>query len=350
MNKTHPITPDLEALSAEQNLGRTILFETVYGSKLYGCDIEGSDHDIRGVYMPGLYDFLREVKEEVAALEPKADLGFSDDIMYFPAGMFVDQVIRMKSNATEIFFAAIQARASGAEIHPAMNLILDARHDLIIADYAGFVGHARQRAAKYIEGDDSNDMTLQGNKHVLACLQEAAGASLEAPALRIMDVDGLAEKIAEHPAVSRGTNKGGDPVFWINTRQLSENTRIAEALTMTDARLERFRTKLLDAEPKVMFKDLCTSLRMMETAAELMETGHIGFPLPRAEYYRDIRLGKIAREEILAQIDAAQDRAEATVTQGRSPLRAKYTEADHVVVRNKVVAQVRYVALKSLSL
>jgi predicted nucleotidyltransferase len=342
--------PDLDALHAHRNHGRTIIFETVYGSKLYGCDIEGSDHDIRGVYLPGLYDFLREVKEEPAALDPDQNLGESDDIVYFPVGMFVDQVIRMKSNATEIFFAAMQAREDGHATHPVMNLILDRAADLISADYAGFVGHARQRAAKYIEGDDENDMTLQGNKHVLACLKEAAAASLEAPALRIMDVDGLADKIAEHASISRGENKGGDPVLRVNTRQLPENTRIAEALRMTDARLERFRVKHLDADPDQMFKDLCTSLRMMETSAEIMETGRVRFPHTRGDYYRAIRHGRVDRKDILPQIDAAQEHAIAAVENGTTPLRPAYPEGEHVSVRNEIVAQVRYLALKGLTL
>ncbi len=349
MHQENIFTPDLTLLAQQHNRGRTILFETIYGSKLYGCDIEGSDHDIRGIYMPGLHDFLSETKEEPATLVPDSDLGESDDIVYFPVGMFIDQVIRMKSNATEIFFAALNARARGTKIHPVMEIILDRRDDLISADFVGFVGHARQRAAKYIEGDDANDMTLQGNKHTLTCLTQAAAASLEAPALRIMDVDGLADTIAEHDCISRGENKSGDPVLRINTRQLPENTRIAEAIRMTETRLQRFRLKKLDADPGEMFKDLCTSLRMMETAADLMETGDIAFPRPRAEHYRAIRHGKIERKDILVDIDAARSAPWQPWRMGARHC-VRLSRGNHVPVRNEIVAQVRYHALKSLSL
>jgi hypothetical protein len=350
MQMKHNPQIDLPALENSLNKGRTIIFETVYGSKLYGCDIEGSDHDIRGVYLPGLYDFLREVKEAPAALVPQSDLGESDDIAYFPSGMFIDQVIRMKVNCVEIFFAALQARRNGAQMHPAMNFILDAKDDLISADYAGFIGHARQRAARYIEGDDPKDATLQANKHVLNVLTEAAARSLEAPALRIMDVDGLVSALAEHPSISIGTNKVGQDVLFINSRQLAYNTRIAEAIQTTKQRLERFRHKTLDADPKQMFKELCTSLRMMETAAELMETGEISFPCPRAEHYLDIRHGRVDRKVILEEINVAQERAIASVESGRSPLRPAWTSGEHVPLRDEIVAKIRYIALKSLSL
>lgn len=348
MHSNTNIQNHLSTLKDLPNQGRTIIFETIYGSKLYGCDIEGSDHDIRGVYLPGLYDFLREVKEGPAVLAPKGNLGESDDISYFPVGMFVDQVIHMKSNCVEIFFAAMQARQNGVEMHPAMDLILDAKDDLISADYAGFIGHARQRAARYIEGDDVNDMTLQANKYALGVLEKAAALSLEAPAYRIMDVDGLIEQLTEHPAISTNTNKSDDRVVFINSRQLPYNTRIAEAIQVIKQRLERFRRKALDADPKQMFKDLCTSLRMMETAADLMETGEITFPRPRAAYYRDIRHGRVERKAILEQIDAAQERTIAAVKSGRCPLRPKWTEGDHVPVRDNIVASLRYIALKSL--
>ncbi len=348
MNRKFPI--DLAMLAELPNRGRTIIFETVYGSKLYGCDISSSDHDIRGVYLPGIYDFLREVKEEACTLTPDADLGESDDITYFPTGMFVDQVLRMKSNCTEVFFAALQARRNGCAMHPAMNLILDAKEDLVTADYAGFVGHARQRAAKYIEGDDPNDQTLQANKHARDLLKQAAGASLKAPALRIMDIPGLTEALVEYPSITSGINKGGEEVLFINTRQLALNSRLAVAIEVVEQRLERFARKKLDEDPEVMFKDLCTSLRMMETAAELMETGDLTFPLPRAEHYRDIRLGRVARETILDEIVAAQNRAVEAVESGRSPLRPAYTESDHVPVRDNIVAAVRYEALKALTL
>jgi predicted nucleotidyltransferase len=350
MNIQNQFDVDLQDLANTPNQGRTILFETVYGSKLYGCDVEGSDHDIRGIYMSSLYDFLREAKEEVAVLTPDADLGESDDIVYFPAGMFIDQVLRMKVNCVEIYFAALQARRNGAEMHPVMNMILDAKDEIISADHAGFIGHARQRAAKYIEGDDPADMTLQANRHALKCLQEAAKSSLDAPAKQICDMPDLIERMQEHSSIKAGMNKAQDEVLFINARQLAFNTRIAEAIRVTEQRLERFTRKNLDADPKQIYKDLCTSLRMMETAAELMETGDISFPRPRAEYYREIRSGKVDRKAILEQIDTAQQRAVAIVESGKSPLRPAWLEGDHVPTRNNLVARVRLYALKQLSL
>lgn len=341
---------DPEKLALSHNKTRTILFETIYGSKLYGCDIEGSDHDIRGVYLPGIYDFLREVKEEAAVLAPQGDLGESDDILYFPAGLFIDQVIRMKVNCVEIFFAALQARRNGQEMHPAMKLLLDAKDDLISADYSGFVGHARQRAARYIEGDDPNDITLQANKYALALLEKAAAQNLEAPAYLIKDVDGLVEQLAEHSAISLDVNKGNNQTLFIGSRQLLLNTRLAEAIQVIKQRLQRFKRKDLNADPKEMFKNLYTSLRMMETAAELMETGNITFPCSRAEYYRDIRCGRVERTAILEQIQAAESRAIEAVQSGRTPLRPARKKSDCVPLRDSLVANVRYIALKSLNI
>lgn len=342
--------PDLKTMAEAHNKGRTIVFETVYGSELYGTTMPGSDVDIRGVYMPGLYDFLRETKEEPASLVPDAAFPETDDNLYFPVGLFIDQVIRMKVNAVEIFFAARQARRDGADLHPVMQTILDHEADLITADPAGFVGHARQRAAAYIEGDDPRDKTLQANKYALACLKEAANSSIEAPGFRICDVEGLAEKMEEHGSISRLVNDDGLPILMINQRQMQENERVGVALEVVSQRLERFRRKAFDAEPSKMFKDLSTSLRMMDTARNLMRDGEIFFPVPRAEHYKAIRRGEVDRLEILAEIDAAQVEATDLAENGGTPLPAKYASGEHVPPRDAIVAKLRFAALQSLSL
>lgn len=338
----------LSAITAARNKGRTILFETLYGSRLYGTEMPGSDIDIRGVYLPGLYDFLRETQPEVCSLDPDGDFPTTDDNMYFPVGTFIDQVIRMKVNAVEIFFAALQARREGASFHPAMEAILDHQGVLVSANPDGFIGHARQRAAAYIEKDDPHNKTLQANKHAQACLEAAAASSLEAPGQQICDIDGLVERISEHPAIERDKNSDGQDVLILHARQLPETERIAVALAVIEKRIQRFRRKAFDAAPEKMFKDLATSLRMMETVRDLMRDGEIRFPLPRATHYRSIRRGEISRTEILAEIDAAQAETADIVASGASPLRPKYEQNDYGEPRDALIAQIRYLALRDL--
>lgn len=340
--------PDIATLAALPRKGRTIIFETVYGSKLYGCDMEGSDHDIRGVYLPGLHDFLSEVTPKPEKMDPLSDPMGSDDILFFPIGEFIDQVIRMKINCVEIFFAALAEQRRGVALHPAMELILAHKDVLITSDADGFFGHARQRASSYIEGDDLLDSNLQANLAARAILEQHANHHPEGPATRIMDIPGLAEAIADHPSIKRIVNGRGEPVLMIGSRQLPENARLAEALRMVNDRIARYQSKNLDADPQVMFKDLCTALRMMETSAELMLTGEIAFPRPRAEHYRSIRRGEIAREAILADIDVAQSQALGAIESGVSPLLSRYEQGEHVPVRNALIAQLRFLALKAL--
>jgi len=274
--------PDIAALMSSHNQGRRIIFETVYGSKLYGCDMQGSDHDIRGVYAPGLADFLIESTERSCTLIPDDDLGQSDDIVYFPAAHFIDHVIRMKINAVEIFFAALQARAQGTTVHPIMGYILDRRNDLINADHAGFVGHARQRATIHIEGEDPDDKIPALNRAVLALIEKATNSSPAAPAMTIAEFPGLVDSLLGLDGITRFVNGNGENALGIHTRQLPENTYLAAAGKTIRDRLSRFSRKAPDADLATVFKDLCTALRMMETAADLMETGHIVFHVPEA--------------------------------------------------------------------
>lgn len=340
----------LTALRATHNMGRTIIFETVYGSRLYGCSTESSDNDIRGVFLPGLHDFLTDRHVVPQPLIPEANLGESDDIVHFPVGQFVTQVMRMKVNCVEIYFAALAQMRRGAEIHPAMRFLLDQKDRLIVSDPAGFVGHARQRASGYVDGEDRNDLTLQANRHALDELQHAAGQSAFNKAKRICDIDGLAEAIASHPLIDRDTSKAGDSVLLINARQLPENTRIGEAIITTEQRIARFMKKADTSDKTRMFKELYTALRMMETAVELMETGEISFPCRRAGFYAKVRAGEIAPEAILELIDAAQHRAVEIKESGNTPLPDPLPSDDYVVLRDEIVAELRYMALSGLEI
>ena len=346
-----PLDSDhLARLTAAPRQGRTIAFETLYGSHLYGTAMPGSDVDIRGVYLPGLADFLGTAAPEPAALAPQGDFPASDDILHFPVGLFVDQVIRMKVNCVEIFLAAEQAHTAGARLHPAMAPILEARADLLNADPAGFIGHARQRAGAYLGDDDPRDTTLQANIHAETCLREAAESAPGAAGRPIADIPGLAERLAAHPGITRTTNAAGVPVVMIHTRQTAETERVAVALEVVTRRLARFRKAPADQDPARKAKDLATALRMVESARDLMRDGTIRFPVPRAAHYRAIRRGEVADAHIIDDLDAAQDEAERIVATGASPLRAKFTNGAHAGVRDAVVAQAHLIALRGFDL
>lgn len=339
----------LETLAAQRNKGRTILFETVYGSKLYGCDLPHSDHDIRGVYMPGLYDLLKTSIGEPSMLTPDSDaVGTSDDTVYFPDDTFVCQVLGMKNNCVEIFFAAYNRWMNGERFHPAMELILSHKEQLITANASGFIGHARQRCARYIKGEDARDITMQANKLVLADLTALMDSNPEAGAWRLDEVDGLLDTLKQYERVEVAPNKSGVNVLHIHTRQADTNTRVAELARIITQRLERFNKTDDGVEDKQRFKDLSTSLRMLETCAQLMTTGGITFPIPTAERHRDIRKGAYEVTQIIDWINAAQDACE--TGEQNSPLAAPYTQGEQVPIRENIMAEVRLLTLKSLSL
>lgn len=339
----------LEKLAAKRNLGRTILFETVYGSKLYGCDLPGSDHDIRGVFMPGTYDMLRSSIGAPSALTPDSpDIGTSEDNVYFPDATFVSQVLGMKNNCVEIFFAAYNRHLAGERFHPAFELILEQKDALVTSNASGFIGHARQRCSPYIKGEDPRDITMQANKLVLEHLKKLMDENPEAGAWQIDEVDGLVDTLCEIERVEVAPNKQGEDMLYIHTRQANLNTRIAELAKVIEKRLERFNKTDEGISDKQRFKDLSTSLRMLETCAYLMEHGTITFPIPTAQKHRDIRKGAYEVEEIIDWIDAAQEAC--AHFEQNSPLREPYSQGDQLPILENLMAEVRLITLKNLDI
>jgi hypothetical protein len=338
----------IEQLRALHNKGRTILFETVYGSKLYGCALPTSDHDIRGVYAPGLYDLVRGFPSEAQPLTPDADLGASDDVLYYEDAMFVDQVMAMKNNCVEILFAAVQAARNGATLHPTMAYLVSRKDDMLSANASGFVGHARQRCAPYMGGNDPRDLTLQANLFAQATVQKAMASNPEAAAWRLGEVEGLLDTLTTQPRITLGPNKQGVTVLHIHTRQTDLTIPLAALAKTLDDRLARFQRTADGVSDREKFKELSTALRMLETAGDLMEHGTITYPIPTAQRHLAIRQGAYTVETIVDWINAAQDRIESV--EGRSPLRTFASADEQAAVKADITAELRLRAVRLMDL
>lgn len=340
--------PLLDTLRAQPAQGRTVLFATVYGSKLYGCDLPGSDHDIRGVYAPGLYDVLRGWRDEGAALPYDPALGASTDVLFYAVTDFVDQVLAMKNNCVEIFCAAEQAAADGTPLHPLMAYLSSRRDDLLTANPEAFVGHARQRCSPYVPGVDTRDTTMMSNIAALDLARAALASDPAAGAWRLSDVPGLLDALTALPRVSLAPNKQGVETLYIHTRQADLTTPLAAFAQTLEQRIARFQQRGEEVDDRTRFKDLSTALRMMESAAVLMETGRIAFPIPTADRHRAIRLGQHDVPTVLAWIDEAQTAVDAA--KAASVLRRPHKPDAEAALRADLLAEVRLRCLHALGL
>ena len=340
--------PLLDTLRAQPLQGRTVLFATVYGSKLYGCDLPGSDHDIRGVYAPGLHDVLSGWRDSAAALPYDPALGASTDVLFYEVADFVGQVLAMKNNCVEIFCAAEQSAADGAPLHPLMAYLSARRGDLLTANPEAFVGHARQRCSPYVPGIDPRDTTLMSNIAALELARAALASDPAAGAWRLADVPGLLDALTALPRVSIAPNKQGVEVLYIHTRQADLTTPLAAFATTLQQRVDRFQKRGDEVDDRTRFKDLSTALRMMESAAVLMETGRITFPVPTAERHRAIRLGQHDVPTILGWIDEAQTAVDSA--KAASALRSPLLPDEEAALRADLTAEVRLRCLHALGL
>lgn len=338
----------LTTLESLPNKGRTILFQTVYGSKLYGCDLPDSDHDIRGVYAPGLYDIVRGWNDEAAALAYDPALGDSTDVLFYALTTFVDQVFSMKNNCVEILCAAEQAQRAGAQMPALMAYVLSQRDTLLTANPQPFTGHARQRCAPYIQGIDPRDTTLVSTIAARDLARAVMARDPAAGAWRLQDVPDLLADLTALPRVSIVPNKKGLDVLFIHTRQADLTTPLATFALTLEQRVDRFQKRSEEATDRQRFKDLSTALRMMENVATLMRTGTIAFPIPTAERHRAIRQGAHSVPTILDWIDAAQ--ADIEDAQAHSVLRTPGLPDEEAKLRAATLAEVRIRALEALGM
>jgi predicted nucleotidyltransferase len=116
-----------------------IIVRTMYGSKLYGTDVIGSDTDIRGVAFPDLKKVLLGTSGKMSLLGEEPD----DDFLVFNLPYFVDLACQGQTIALEMLFA------EPLESSPTWDKLVERRGEFITKKMSAFLGYARTQAHKY---------------------------------------------------------------------------------------------------------------------------------------------------------------------------------------------------------
>lgn len=318
-----------------------ILYETVFGSRLYGCATPDSDVDIRGVYIPDPETILLGRKARAVALPVAApELPASDDVLHQPVADFISHIVSMRTNAVEILFAAAADAARGRALTPEMHRILEAAPDLLNADISAFIGHAAQRAGM----DFPDQIVLSGASRApadagLHALRATVAVLEQATDLgnpRLADSPELQARLTALDDITLAEGRDGAPHLRVAHRMFPFPLTRRQLATQLTSQIEGLRTKKAkEAEtrtPEKRAKDLYTALRMIEQAAELLETGRITFPSPNAETYLDIRTGALPATQAADLVAGAMERVARAKEAPALPEKAREGAADALLL------------------
>jgi hypothetical protein len=279
-----------------------------FGSHLYGTSTPMSDIDYKSVFVPSARDIvLQRVKSTIASKRPKGtgEKNYAGEIDEESHSLqrFLELASEGQTVALDVLFSP-----ESAMVRPPADEwreIIANRHRLLTKKAASFVSYVRTQSNKYgIKG--SRVATARGALALLTSAIEAHGttAKLELVAEEVATFVGAHEHTALLPIENPGT--GRMMVHWeVCGRKVPYSASIKNAHGVMQAMMNEYGKRALMAETQqgVDWKALSHAVRIGTQALELLESGHITFPLPNARHIIDIKTGKLKYQDVADEIE-----------------------------------------------
>lgn len=286
-----------------------------FGSHLYGTSTPQSDVDLKSVYVPDAEAILLQrvkgsITNQRAKNEGERNYAGEIDEESYSLQRFLGLAAEGQTVALDILFAPEWSMVGPLSLE--WREIMHNRKRLLTCKSAAFVGYCRQQANKYgIKG-----LRVAASRDALAILEHAiedfgTTAKLREIADRINVVVGK----NEHMSIDQITQVGGQVIDYWNVcgRKLQFTATIKHARDVVAGHVAEYGKRSIQAETQqgVDWKALSHAVRVGTQALELLRTGHVTFPLPNARHVMEVKLGRLAYQEVSAEIESLLDCVEA---------------------------------------
>jgi len=130
------------------DINEPLVFATVYGSHLYGTSSQGSDLDVRGVFLPSKKDLLlAKAPQHYNFIDPQRDTS------YLSLHYFLKLLTQGETNCLDMFFSYTNKEAQ-LVTSPIYEELIANKDKLITRNVSKYLGYCKSQALKYsIKGD-----------------------------------------------------------------------------------------------------------------------------------------------------------------------------------------------------
>lgn len=287
-----------------------LVVKGVFGSYLYGTNIETSDRDFKGVFMPSKRDLFLGRIPKTHSLHPqdssrKKETDEIDGDLY-SLHHFLHLAVNGQTVAIDMLFTPSSLIERGPHAW-VWDRIIENRHLLLSKSMNAFIGYARAQATKY---------SLKGER--LEKLMSFTDVLIE------QDLESNLKSCWDLlPRDSERVNATGIKEMQIAGKWFGETTSVCLVLSAAKALIGRYgdRAKIAREFDGADWKAMSHAVRVSKELKEILIENNLTFPLKDRELLRDIRLGKISLESVQDMIN--EDIAEINILTARSTLPEK---------------------------
>lgn len=281
------------------------IFKSIYGSHLYGTNVETSDTDYKGVGVPTADEILLCEIPKTETTDTNTDSkrkNTKDDVdcQMFSLKKYLHDLMNGQTYAYELLFSPKQFW--DAETSPIWLELIANKDKMICSNVTAMVGYARAQAFKYGEKGKRLDVF----RDVIECFETMD------PRWKIEEVvslGSLEKTIKKHNEFisyhKKDNDNSGVEYLDVNGVMVPLGCSIEYALEVYKPRLEEYgaRAKQASKDNGNDLKAIYHAVRIARQAEELLKFGTITLPRPESAILLEIRKGNIPEAEMKHIID-----------------------------------------------
>lgn len=284
-----------------------LIFDCVFGSKLYGTDTPQSDTDYKGVFLPTPHQIImgtKEVFHKDTGTKGMANTVDDVDREYFSLKKFIQMASKGETAAIDMLHAPGDKVLTNSEI---FRFLRDNRSKFYTTKMKAYLGYVRKQASKYgVKGT-----RLQELNSVISFIENRPVSEYGNERLGML-VSGMPQ--STNLMVGNFVDPEGAMVYYYEVlgRKYLFGIRYSEFVEQIMKIKAEYGARAEKASQGVDWKAMSHAIRGAEQLLEIYTTGDLKFPLKNAEYIRDVKMGKFDfQTEVQPYLENVMDAAEA---------------------------------------
>jgi len=309
----------------------------VYGSHLFGTNIESSDRDFKVVCLPSAEDILLQKVKKVRhnGLSKERNQPEQEDVEFLSLQHYLKMLCEGQTMAVDMAFVPEEYYVAGS-LGPEWYAIRSNMGRFIHSNVTAFASFALSQARRYSVKADRLD-ALEAAHGFFAAMEDLHGPSTKVTEVR-MDLMGMAcehsREVMGFPRIINPSRNGvGIEHFECCDRKVPMGATVKEAANIYRKATEFYgkRARLAQQMGGQDWKAMSHAVRVVREAEELLLDGKITFPRPEANLLLQVRKGELAHEEVMSLIEEGLERVNDAKLKTDLPEQPDYDYADELV-------------------
>lgn len=275
-----------------------VIFESVFGSHLYGLSTENSDTDYKGIFIPDTKSIVlqkapRNITHSTGGQDSK-NTAEDIDTEYFALHEFIKLALQGETVALDLLHSPKECTLKTS---PVWEFIQENRWRFYTTDMRSYVGYVKKQAAKYgVKGTrlDALQMSITEANEAL-CLSNTYDGEIDINTIKLGDIMGY---LPEDHYRSKVTDTKGEHTYHfykVLDKKFQTTLRVTEYISILQGIYDSYGARAKEAQENkgIDWKALSHAIRGGYQLKEIYTTRDLKYPLKEREFLLAVKRGEL---------------------------------------------------------